>query len=508
MPLQPRDGTRSGLNRTGFSGLSLLFVILMCILESCAVGRRGYDPESRIPPKALQEDFRIFRGVLEESHPSLYWFSPKDSIDHYFNQVAASLGDSLTERQFRTRLNFFLSKIRCGHTLSTYSKRYSRYLDTARLPVFPLSMKVWKDTLVVYANLQRKDSLLRRGTIIKAINGIPAPRIIDTFFNYINGDGYSDQGRYQFLSNTGNFGTLYKNIFGLSNDFRIEYIDPSGLTRFTTIPVFIPRPDTVRAVKGKVPAEQTGRRAERYLEIDTSLRSAYMTVNTFSRGNGLPRFFRRSFRAMKNNRIEYLVLDVRANGGGDAGNSTMLTRYITDHPFKIADSLYAIRRSSRYSGYIKWQPMYWLMMTMVTHKARDGKYHFGFFERHTFHPKRKNHFDGKVFIITGGNSFSATTLFAQKVRGQKNVTIIGEETGGGAYGNTAWMMPEVKLPNSGIRFRLPKFRLVMDPSLVHDGRGVMPDIPASPTVTDIRRGIDVKSETARQLIMHDRKSKK
>lgn len=508
MPLQRRDGTRSGRNRTFRLPPTLLFLISVFLLASCSSSRRVYDPERRLPPKNLREDFRIFRGVLEESHPSLYWFTPKDSIDHYFDQVAASLGDSLTERQFRTRLNFFLSKLRCGHTLSTYSKRYSRYLDTARLPVFPLSMKVWKDTMVVYANLHRKDSLLRRGTIIKAINGVPTPRIIDSLFNYINGDGYADQGRYQFLSNTGNFGSIYKNVFGLTNDFRIEFIDPSGLTRFTTIPVFVPKADTARPSKEKPAPALTGRRAERYLEIDTNLRSAYMTINTFSRGNGLPQFFRRSFRAIKKNRIGYLVLDVRANGGGDAGNSTMLTRYIADHPFRIADSLYAIRRSSRYSGYMKWQPIYWLMMVLVTHKERDGKYHFGFFERHAFHPKTKNHFDGKVYIITGGNSFSATTLFAQKVQGQKNVTIIGEETGGGAYGNTAWMMPEVKLPNSGIRFRLPKFRLVMDPKLVHEGRGIIPDIEASPTVSDIRRGIDVKSETARQLILQDRKTKK
>jgi hypothetical protein len=41
-------------------------------------------------------------------------------------------------------------------------------------------------------------------------------------------------------------------------------------------------------------------------------------------------------------------------------------------------------------------------------KGKDGKYHFRYFEKHYFSPK-KYHYDGQVFILIGGNSFSATT---------------------------------------------------------------------------------------------------
>jgi C-terminal processing protease CtpA/Prc len=140
-------------------------------------------------------------------------------------------------------------------------------------------------------------------------------------------------------------------------------------------------------------------------------------------------------------------------------------------------------------------------MQFVTHKKKDKNYHFGYFERHYFHPKKHNHFDGDVYIITGGNSFSATTLFAKVLQGQSNVKIIGEETGGGAYGNTAWMIPDVTLPVTKIRFRLPKFRLVMDKTLVKEGRGVMPDVEVAPTPETVRKGIDPKVEYVRKQIM-------
>ena len=37
---------------------------------------------------------------------------------------------------------------------------------------------------------------------------------------------------------------------------------------------------------------------------------------------------------------------------------------------------------------------------------------------------------------------------------QDNVTVVGEETGGGAYGNSAWLIPEVTLPETKVRFRI------------------------------------------------------
>jgi C-terminal processing protease CtpA/Prc len=58
-------------------------------------------------------------------------------------------------------------------------------------------------------------------------------------------------------------------------------------------------------------------------------------------------------------------------------------------------------------------------MVFVSSKRDDGKYHFGYFERHYFKPKKNNHFNGDVYLLIGGNSFSATTLFAGALKGQK-----------------------------------------------------------------------------------------
>jgi C-terminal processing protease CtpA/Prc len=225
-----------------------------------------------------------------------------------------------------------------------------------------------------------------------------------------------------------------------------------------------------------------------------------MTLNTFENGNRLVRFFHRSFRILDEQQVRNLVIDVRSNGGGDATNSTLLTRYIIDKKFKVADSLYAVRRHSPYDKYIHQGLLYDFLTTLVSSKRADGKFHYGHFERHYFHPKERHHFDGQVYVLTGGNSFSATCLFAGALKGQKNVTIVGEETGGGYYGNTAWMIPDVTLPITRVRFRLPRFRLVVNKTWEKNGLGVLPDVAATPSVDAILKGLDFKTAKVKELI--------
>jgi C-terminal processing protease CtpA/Prc len=140
----------------------------------------------------------------------------------------------------------------------------------------------------------------------------------------------------------------------------------------------------------------------------------------------------------------------------------------------------------------------------MTHKAQDNNYHFGYYERKRFSPKRKHHFKGQVYILSGGNTFSASTLFMKSIKDQDNVTIVGEESGGGAYGNNAWLIPDVTLPATGVRFRLPLYRLVIDRNEVK-GYGVQPDVEALPTVEAIRKNHDFKMDQALELIRSSRR---
>lgn len=497
-----------------------LFLILSitALLASCGGGRLSYSPYKKFSAEKLQKDFSIYRQTLEEAHPGLYWYTSPDSMNYYFNWGAAQLTDSMTEPEFRRILNYVTAKINCGHTTVRSSKRYANFSDTVRIRrIFPLSLKIWEEGAVVSANINLRDSILTRGTPVLAINNVPIMQIVDSLSQFLSTDGFNRTHKHQTLSNRGYFGSMYSSIYGYPAQYEITYLDTNNQVNKTILKPFVPVRDTTRR-QGPPPPRppQPSRRerknirrnAVRLLKIDSTDKVAMMDLNSFGRGYGLKRFFRRSFRALDNNNIEHLVIDVRSNGGGSVTNSTLLTRFIADQPFKVADSLFAPAKRKKYSRYIQNDFFNRLFITFFTKKKKDGNYYFRYYERHRFKPRKKNHYNGKTYVLIGGNSFSATTLFAGTVREQENVMIIGEETGGGAYGNSAWLIPDVTLPHTKVRFRLPLFRLVINKNIPHDGRGVQPEIFSGPTREDIRVGKDYKLEKALQLIRNFRSQNK
>lgn len=484
----------------------LLF--LLPFLFSCSASR-NYNPNKKYSKKELQEDYTLLRNILEQKHPSLYWYTSKDSMDYYFDAGFNAIQDSMTELQFGWKVIAPLtSVIHCGHTSFNMSKGWNHFIKNKIIPSFPLYLKVWKDTMMVIGNLNRKNRLIDNGSFIASINGIQNQEMTDYMFHFLVEDGYSQNVNYIRLS--ADFPYFHRNIFGLYKSYQVTYTDTAGNLKSEVIPYFEPPQDTLKNkkhLKKKRPTVKYTHKEKlqflRSLRYDTSF--ALMTVNEFSKGH-LRSFFRHSFRQLRKKKKKNLVIDIRANGGGDIISSVFLTRFLRNTPFKVADTAEAIANTlSPYTRYISHRFLNNIGLFFVTHKEKDGRYHFGYWERHTFKPKRKNHFKGNVYILTNGLTFSASSIFCNDVKGQSNIQLVGEETGGGWYGNSGIMIPDITLPNTKIRVRLPVFKLVQYHHIQVKGTGVLPDVYVGPYWRDILNGVDTKIQKVKEIIGEKKK---
>ena len=479
-----------------------LFLISIIVLSSCAVNR-NYTPAKKYPKEALREDFTLMRSILEKKHPSLYWYTSKDSMDRYFDYYYRAINDSMSEQQFAWHiLAPVVDKIHCGHTSVSMSKAFGQWSVGRRLPSFPLFLKIWNDTMAVTGSLTRRDSIFKRGTIIKAINGQTTNRLVNNMFNYLPEDGRANNFNYIRLSS--NFPYYHRNIMGLSKTYFVSYIDSTGKAATATVPLYTPPRDSIRkdSLKRMVrPKQPRVNRilAHRSLVIDSSKKLAVLTLNSFTRGH-LRTFFRRTFRTLEKENINNLVLDIRSNGGGRVGLSTLLTKYISREPFKVADSLYAVTRNlGPYTKHVKGKFLNNIELLFISHKKKDGLYHIRHLEKKVYNPKKKR-YNGDVYVLTSGPTFSASTIFSNAVKGQPGITLLGEETGGGWHGNNGIMIPDVTLPNTKTRFRLPLFRLVQFNHQPKTGTGIIPDIYVGTSYDALLKSYDKKMQVVKERI--------
>lgn len=503
----------------------------MLILASCtSIKRENKHTQSTITPEKLHQDVDFAYQKLQEMHPKLNWYISKKELDFKFDSLKKTISRPLTPVQFYFKLQPVIAKIREGHlALRIPAKKFNRK-----------EIKVLKNKKGLFGRfeyfvednhlyiVENKDSVenIKPGTEIISINEIPVSDYLKKYRELISSDGYNTTFQDYYLKDV--FFNFYVAEKGIMDSAKVETLFDNE-RRIVNLKRESKNKEELKKDKAEkkrteekkvndyVASTSSYNRNFKFLDKDSTI--AYMKIQSFSRSFS-DRFYKESFAKIKNAESSYLIIDIRNNYGGSLYEINNLYSYLAPEPFiLIKPSQLTSRITPLKTNYFRKSnplqytiksllyPGYFFSQAFSVYKGKDGIAYYKMKENKSTKPK-KDAFKGKVYVLINGGSFSASSIISSKLKYDKRVTLVGEETGGANDGTVAGFYSYQKLPNSKID--LPIGLLLVQPNIdfTNAQKGVVPDVEIEQSMQDILDKRDIQLDWVKQEIAKEKESRK
>ena len=480
--------------------LSLMIPLLG--IASFKISRTSVASAAALTPTEIQADFDLMRKALEEAHSGLYRYAAKAEMDRMFDAQRAKLNRPMTKVEFLAVIAETLMHIRCGHTgVSPDAETQAAIASAAK---FPLRVLLEGRRLMVLFNDTPDEQTIRPGMEITEINGRKVGDIIDRILPKLAGDGDVETGKLFQLQR--GFARQYWMYVEQTSEFTVKARDAAGKTVTAKLAGVA---DADRA-KNQNPVNADAQAKISQLEWsrdNVAMRFlkdpevAQIRIRGFG-GNDYPQLIEEKFRTLREKGTKALIIDLRGNGGGNDMYGAMLVSYLTDKPFRYFDHINVKTINLSFKEYSDWPTG----RESELHERLDPQPTGGYLVNVKGHPgvaeqpPGKYPFLGKVMVLIDGGSFSTTADFCAVTHHLKRATFIGQETGGGYYGNNSGMQTILTLPNSKARIRVPMYEY-WNAVPGYDGkrRGTRADYVVETKAAELLRGVDAQLEMALKL---------
>jgi len=463
---------------------------------------------NKLENRLLLQDFNILTTALEEAHTGLYWYTTKQEYAQIKSAIKKQISSkaSFTELEFYNLIAPLIAITKEDHCDISLSDSTSALLKNEG-QYFPYLMKYIDNKAYLLNDGIALDNKLNGYELIE-VNGVGIESITNKLFQTFASDGNIQSSKYRWLEDIG-FSSLYaKTISWQPKEFKIKVIEP--VTQ--KIMEYVLKPCSKKTLTLSFENFQSNFKNEIVPVLFEILDSiALLTVNTFDgriyKESGLKfkRFIKRSFSSIRKNKIQNLVIDLRANSGGTEGYEDFLFSFLTNKAYtkyKYVESnniKYSFYEYTDYSTKKEQLAFEKVMRKEYAYHSESGKY-----RRHTKiekpEPPQKKPFTGNLFVLAGGVTYSGGAEFCSLVKQNRKAIFVGEEVGGGYYGNTSGYSFTLTLPNSKIKIEVPIVRFVLDVEGQEKGTGALPDYEVQPAINDFLNGIDTELNYTIELI--------
>src|SRR3989338_4573641 len=392
----------------------------------------------------LQNDFDLLVNSLKEAHTGLYWYS--------------------SERQFYTIVSPIVAFSKEDHCDISLSDDLSKTQKEKGLFV-PLIM----------INLHQKPLILNKpysGFELIEMNGIKIEDIYRRLFNTFAADGFIQSSKYRYLDLRG-FSREYAKVIDQQKENSIVIKNPStGKTEthklqsvsYKNLSELVTQVFNENNIR-----EEIDQPAKLQFQDDNT---AILTFRTFSNSDfeefnmNFETFVDSSFMEISKRKSDNLIIDMRDNGGGSEGNEDYLFSYLTDRPYTKYKHVELSNFSFSFLDFTDYSGMEDKLDLENELKTEHEKLPNGKIYRkaglYTPEPLKSNPFKGNMYVLTSGWTYSGGAEFSTLMKEYTKAIFIGEETGGGYYGNTSGTSLELTLPNTKLKIDIPILRFVLD----------------------------------------------
>jgi len=418
-------------------------------------------------PEQLRADLRFVQESIANTHPDTGFSADAEQLRQAYRRIDAQLDKPMTRDQawrVMATLNPVFADAHLVLTQPDAGGQSEAFLAGGG-GFFPYEMVAdAQGGLTIRAELGGGASPLA-GTRIAQINGVPARRVVAELLERCHGD--TPAFRADLLSTRWPF--MYWKMYGDTASFDLLTADGRKLRM---------------QAGGKLPAYLDGRsqfvRQFRFELLPGG--AALMTVNSFywPDKKQFTDFTERAFSQLRDAKVKTLLIDVRANGGG---NDDMwmdgILRYIADKPYRWASTYKKKVIKGRESA------------TEKPGDVIDGT--IG-----TWLPPKMDdplHFNGVTYVLVGRNTYSSAMLFSNVVQDFGFARVAG--AAGSARTRQSGGTQNFVLPASGLSLGVPRL-ILRRPSGAADPVLMRPDLLLPDSPYDSRQLVDAVLESARR----------
>lgn len=491
--------------------LSILFVLIGNLSFA-----QQLDPlkTTTLSPEQLQEDFSLYRKMLEETHPGLYRYTSKDQMQSTIDSIASTLNQSKSFYQFYKDILHIGAQIRCTHSYAFPSENISHY-SMNQIRTVPFYTYGLNEQVYVLFNGSMNQGI-KPGFEIISINDNSIEFIKEQFYTYAWSDASIESTKIRFF--TGSlFWMFYYTLIDQSEQLDITFKDLEGKLQTHRVNALTPRASMANYKKNPINKSMLktysqGKREMFKLGFPKDVdKTATISISVFGGDSEddaqqkTRKFMDKAIKKMEKAGVESLIIDLRSNQGGwDIVGSELLSYLVkSEEPFEYWGKGIATIKDTTFLKYTEYSYQDWLLAQKELKEQPDGT----FLVVNPDGPgpiltqPKPNRYHGSLYFLIQETTGSAASEFAGAAKSRKLGTLVGTETNAAYDGGNGSTFIKMTLPNSGIWINSPLVAgyLNVEPQKIPN-RGVLPHFEVNFTRDDLMVRYDRQLEFVKDLI--------